>query len=147
MFLGVAPCLAVTVRKVTASQNSLCGSAATQVVVITGDNKLTAEAICLKIGVFETNEGLEGKSMTGRAFVELSNSERRRVLQARPSRLLSQPNTSCSRSLALPASYTGKELVDSSACVDDLHSPFQERELAPERACKPLLQTTQCSSW
>ena len=52
-----------------------------QVLVITGDNKLTAEAICRKIGVFNETESLEGKSMTGRAFVELSKEERRKVLE------------------------------------------------------------------
>lgn len=52
-----------------------------QVVVITGDNKLTAEAICRKIGVFESGESLEGKSMTGRDFVELSASSRRHILE------------------------------------------------------------------
>ena len=52
-----------------------------QVVVITGDNKLTAEAICREIGIFAAEEPLEGKSMTGRQFVELSPAERRRILQ------------------------------------------------------------------
>ena len=53
--------------------------------MITGDNKLTAEAICRKIGTFGEDESLEGKSMTGRAFVELSATERRRVLEVRKS--------------------------------------------------------------
>lgn len=55
-----------------------------QVVVITGDNKLTGEAICREIGIFGAEEPLEGKSMTGRQFVELSPSERRRILQVSP---------------------------------------------------------------
>ena len=49
--------------------------------VITGDNKLTGEAICREIGIFGSDESLEGKSMTGRQFVELGGSERRRILQ------------------------------------------------------------------
>jgi len=60
----------------------------TQVIVITGDNKLTGEAICREIGVFAHNEPLEGKSMTGRSFVDLPASERQRVL-----RVLSPPPT------------------------------------------------------
>ena len=54
-----------------------------QVVVITGDNKLTAEAICRQIGIFYESEDLEGKSMTGRSFVELPIAERKRILEAR----------------------------------------------------------------
>ena len=49
--------------------------------MITGDNKLTGEAICREIGIFGAEETLEGKSMTGRQFVELGPSERRQVLQ------------------------------------------------------------------
>ena len=52
-----------------------------QVMVITGDNKLTAEAICRTIGVFSEDESLKGKSMTGREFVELSLAERKAILQ------------------------------------------------------------------
>lgn len=53
-----------------------------QVVVITGDNKLTAEAICRKIGVFGDEEAdLEGKSLTGRQFVELPLEKRRSILE------------------------------------------------------------------
>ena len=51
--------------------------------VITGDNKLTAEAICRKIGVFDEGESLKGKSMTGREFVELPMAERRAILEVR----------------------------------------------------------------
>ena len=54
-----------------------------QVMVITGDNKLTAEAICRKIGVFDEGECLKGKSMTGREFVELPMAERRAILEVR----------------------------------------------------------------
>lgn len=42
-----------------------CQRAGIRVVVITGDNKLTAEAICRKVGVFAAGEPLEGRSMTG----------------------------------------------------------------------------------
>ena len=54
-----------------------------QVMVITGDNKLTAEAICRTIGVFEPEGSLEGRSLTGREFVELPLEERKAVLRVR----------------------------------------------------------------
>lgn len=48
--------------------------------VITGDNKLTAEAICRQIGVFSDGESLQDKSMTGRTFAELPPERQRAVL-------------------------------------------------------------------
>ena len=51
--------------------------------VITGDNQLTAEAICRQIGVFTETEDLSGKSMTGRNFADLAPEKRRAVLEVR----------------------------------------------------------------
>lgn len=51
-----------------------------QVIVITGDNKLTAEAICRKVGVFAVDEDLMGKSITGVEFMKLPLDKRRSML-------------------------------------------------------------------
>jgi len=56
-----------------------CRQAGIRVVVITGDNKETAETICRQIGVFGMDEDVTGKSYTGREFDQLSPAEQLRV--------------------------------------------------------------------
>ena len=49
--------------------------------VITGDNKLTAEAICREIGIFSTEQDISKTSITSKAFAQMSTQQQKDFLQ------------------------------------------------------------------
>ncbi|XP_019422322.1 PREDICTED: calcium-transporting ATPase, endoplasmic reticulum-type [Lupinus angustifolius] len=57
-----------------------CKKAGIRVMVITGDNRSTAEAICREIKLFSKDEDLTLKSLTGKEFTSLSHSEKVQIL-------------------------------------------------------------------
>lgn len=54
-----------------------CRQAGIRVVMITGDNKGTAVAICRRLGIFKDTEDVAGKAYTGREFDDLSPEQQR----------------------------------------------------------------------
>lgn len=59
-------------RKEVVSAIEMCKKAGIRVIMITGDNKGTAVAICRRIGIFSESEEVTDKAYTGREFDDLS---------------------------------------------------------------------------
>lgn len=66
-------------RKEVTSSIEMCRKAGIRVIMITGDNKGTAVAICRRISIFSETEDVSGKAYTGREFDELSPEEQRQA--------------------------------------------------------------------
>lgn len=58
-----------------------CKSAGIRVIVITGDNKATAEAICRRIGVFSNVDDLTGLSYTGNDFDNMTEEQQNEAVR------------------------------------------------------------------
>ncbi|XP_015676530.1 sarcoplasmic/endoplasmic reticulum calcium ATPase 1-like [Protobothrops mucrosquamatus] len=68
-------------RKEVSGSIELCREAGIRVIMITGDNKGTAIAICRRIGIFGENEEVTGRAYTGREFDDLPSAEQREACQ------------------------------------------------------------------
>lgn len=80
IFVGLAG-LRDPPRPQVASAIADCHAAGIRVMVITGDNKLTAEAVCRDIGVFDPGQDLSSSSITGTEFAALSDRDKRDFLR------------------------------------------------------------------
>ncbi|KAG5840732.1 hypothetical protein ANANG_G00191800 [Anguilla anguilla] len=71
-------------RTEVAASIKLCRLAGIRVIMITGDNKGTAVAICRRIGIFSEDDDVDDMAFTGREFDDLTpHNQREAVMKAR----------------------------------------------------------------
>uniref|UniRef100_A0A673NJU0 Calcium-transporting ATPase n=1 Tax=Sinocyclocheilus rhinocerous TaxID=307959 RepID=A0A673NJU0_9TELE len=68
-------------RKEVVGSIELCRAAGIRVIMITGDNKGTAVAICRRIGIFSDDEDVTGRAFTGREFDDLPLAQQREAVR------------------------------------------------------------------
>ncbi|XP_040212179.1 sarcoplasmic/endoplasmic reticulum calcium ATPase 1 isoform X2 [Rana temporaria] len=68
-------------RKEVMGSIQLCREAGIRVIMITGDNKGTAIAICRRIGIFGENDDVSHRAYTGREFDDLPPAEQREAVK------------------------------------------------------------------
>ncbi|XP_059064008.1 calcium-transporting ATPase, endoplasmic reticulum-type isoform X2 [Cryptomeria japonica] len=96
-----------------------CREAGIQVMVITGDNKFTAEAICRDIGIFYEGENLNGKSFTGKEFMELPLIKCREVLAKPGGRVFSRAEPRHKQDIVRMLKETGQVVAMTGDGVND----------------------------